>query len=230
MITLAIDTSTARGAVALLRDDKPVAEQAFDRAVPGQNLFDAAVKLLSASGLNAADLGLLAVGLGPGSFTGIRAGIAAVKGLALPRTLPIKGVSSFDALALTALPKMPRDCPQMCVLCDARREEIYCALYDREGRLVRDCRIGTLEAIADEIHNPMWFVSSEITQFKDKLAALFGGFASTCDEPLFPSAAAIGWLAVQRFHADGDRGDEVLDPIYLRVPQFKTLESHSPSG
>src|SRR5438034_377271 len=79
VITLAIDTSTPRGAVALLRDDKPLAEQTFDRSQPKQNLFDTAAKLLSANQLGARDLGLLAVGLGPGSFTGIRGGIAAAK-------------------------------------------------------------------------------------------------------------------------------------------------------
>jgi tRNA threonylcarbamoyladenosine biosynthesis protein TsaB len=223
MITLALDTSTPHGAVALLRDDKPLAEEGFERAAPGQNLFNAATKLLSANQLGAKDLGLLAVGLGPGSFTGIRVGIAAAKGLALPGALPIKGVSSFDALALTALPQMPRDCPQMCVLCDARREEIYYAMYDREGRRVKECRIGTLEAIADEIHNPIWFVSFELEQFKDDIAALFGGFATVCDVAIYPSASALGWLAAQQFHAAGNRGDEQLEPIYLRVPQYKTI-------
>lgn len=223
MITLALDTSTPHGAVALLRDDKPLAEEGFERAAPGQNLFNAATKLLSANQLGAKDLGLLAVGLGPGSFTGIRVGIAAAKGLALPGALPIKGVSSFDALALTALPQMPRDCPQMCVLCDARREEIYYAMYDREGRRVKECRIGTLEAIADEIHNPIWFVSFELEQFKDDIAALFGGFATVCDVAIYPSASALGWLAAQQFHAAGNRGDEQLEPIYLRVPRYKTI-------
>jgi tRNA threonylcarbamoyladenosine biosynthesis protein TsaB len=221
MITLALDTSTFRGAVALLRDDKPLAEEAFDRTKPEQNLFDAAGRLLAANGLMAKDLGLLAVGLGPGSFTGIRAGIAAAKGIALPGKLPLKGVSSYDALALTALPKMPPDCPQMCVMGDARRDEIYYALYNRNGQRVKDCRIATLEAIADEIHNPIWFVSAEMAQFKAELPALFGGFASICDEPLFPSAAAIGWLAVRRVHADSNRGDDNPEPIYLRTPQYK---------
>src|SRR5271155_4578766 len=166
MITLAIDTSTPRGAVALLRDDKPLAEGAFDRSTAGQNLFEAAAKLLAANQLVADDLGLLAVGLGPGSFTGIRVGIAAAKGLALPQKLPIKGASSFDALALTALPNMPRDCPQMCVLGDARRDEIYFAIYDSQGRRVKDCQIATLESVTDEIHHPIWFVSSEIERYK----------------------------------------------------------------
>ncbi len=223
MITLALDTSTSRGAVAVLRDDKPLADEAFDRTKPEQNLFDAAGRLLLANELTAKDLGLLAVGLGPGSFTGIRAGIAAAKGIALVGKLPLTGVSSFDALALAAVPKMPPDCPQMCVMGDARRGEVYFALYDRIGQRVKDCRIATLEAIADEIHNPIWFVSSEMAQFKAKLTMLFGGFASICDKPLFPSAAAVGWLAVRRFHANNNRGDDNPEPIYLRTPQYKRL-------
>jgi tRNA threonylcarbamoyladenosine biosynthesis protein TsaB len=222
MITLAIDTSTPRGAVALLRDDKPLAEATFDRSQPGQNLFDAAAKLLSANQLTPLDIGLLAVGLGPGSFTGIRVGIAAAKGLALPRKLPIAGVSSFDALALTALPKMPGDCPQMCVLCDARRDEIYFAIYDRNGHRVKDCQIAALEAVADEIHHPIWFVSSEIERYKSDLVAQFGGFASVHETPVFPSAAAVGWLAFHRFLDQGSHGDENPEPIYLRTPQYKT--------
>ena len=223
MITLAIDTSTPRGAVALLRDDKPQAEGTFDRSQSGQNLFDTATQLLSANQLRADDLGLLAVGLGPGSFTGIRVGIAAAKGVALPRKLPIKGASSFDALALTALPQMPPDCPQLCVLCDARRDEIYFALYDRQGRCVKKCQIATLEAVADEIHQPIWFVSSEIGRYKDDIIALFGGFGSICEAPVFPSAAAVGWLAYHRFQDDGNRGDENPEPIYLRTAQYKTI-------
>jgi tRNA threonylcarbamoyladenosine biosynthesis protein TsaB len=223
MITLAIDTSTPRGAVALLRDDKPLAEEAFDRSQAGESLFDASAKLLAEHRLGMTDIGLLAVGLGPGSFTGIRAGIAAAKGLALPRKLPIKGASSFDALALTALAKMPRDCPQMCVLGNARRDEIYFALYDREGRRVKDCQIATLEAVADEIHHPIWFVSSEIERYKNDLVTLLGGFASIAETPVFPSAAAVGWLAFHRFRDDGNRGDENAEPIYLRTPQYKTV-------
>ena len=223
MITLAIDTSSPRGAVALLRDDKPLAEGTFDRSPPGQNLFDMAAKLLAANQLLVDDLGLLAVGLGPGSFTGIRVGIASAKGVALPGKLPIKGASSFDALALTALPQMPPDCPQLCVLGDARRDEIYFALYDRQGRCVKKCRIATLEAVADEIHHPIWFVSSEIGRYKDDITALFGGFGSICEAPVFPSAAAVGWLAYHRFQDDGKRGDENPEPIYLRTAEYKTI-------
>lgn len=221
MITLALDTSTPRGAVALLRDDQPLAENIFRRDVPGEHLFGALPQLLAGQSIKPSEIELLAVGIGPGSFTGIRAGIAAVKGLALPQHRPIKAVSSLDAIALAALPQIPVDCPQLCVLGDARREEIYYAIYDRTGRRVRPCQIAPLEALMDEIHAPLWFVSSAIEEFADDLRASLGGFASICPEPVFPSAAALGWLARQRYRADGEQGDERIEPLYLREPQYK---------
>jgi tRNA threonylcarbamoyladenosine biosynthesis protein TsaB len=227
MITLGIDTSTARGSVALLRDEQPLAEEFFWRGdgkgAPASLLFCVIKKLLSSQKLEPRDLSLIAVGIGPGSFTGIRVGIAAAKGLAMPRALPIKAVNSFDALALAALGQMPRDCQQMCVFCDARRDEIYSALYDRDGRRERDCKISALEEIADEIRHPMWFVSSEIERFGDALKETFGGFASICETPLYPSAAPLGRLGVRRFQEDGNRGDAQLEPIYLRTPDYRKL-------
>lgn len=217
MITLAIDTSTARGAVALLRDDKPIAEETFIRADPQQHLFGALQRLR----FTPSEVGLIVVGIGPGSFTGIRAGIAAAKGLALPQSLPIKAVCSFDAVALTALPKMPRDSQQMCVLSDARRDEVYSGLYDRDGRRVRDCQISAIETLADELHNPIWFVSPEIERFGAALREQFGGFASVSDAPVYPSAAALGWLGLRKFETDGRHGDVKLEPIYLRAAEYK---------
>ena len=248
MITLAIDTSTPQGAVALLRDEKPLGEMRFERTRPveprsprAQNspsdlfepaataalrtddLFSAIRALCNTQAIDVGSIDLLAVGRGPGSFTGIRAGIAAAKGMALVKKRPIKGVGSYDALALTALPRLPRDCPQLCVLGDARQDEVYYRIYDPNGRPTSDCKIAALEAIADEIHNPMWFVSSEMAKFADDLRASFGGFATVHQENIYPSAAALGWLAVREFQAGGDRGDDVIEPIYLRETSYRKV-------
>jgi len=191
MITLAFDTSTPRGSVALLRDDETLAERTFVRQRSGDGLFDAIAALCSGFVPD-----LLAVGLGPGSFTGIRAGIAAARGLALSAKTPVVGVSSFDVLALTALPQMPSDAEVLGVVADARRGEVYSALYDRAGRPLRECRISAREEIAD---GPVWFVGAELT----------------------PSAAVLGRLARKKFLANAARGDERLEPIYLRTTEYR---------
>ncbi len=189
---LNIDTSTARGSVAFA--DREIV---FERG----DLFTALQKLAPGN------FEQIVVGVGPGSFTGIRAGIAAAKGLALARGVPVLAACSFDAIARTALPAMPRDCPQLCVLSDARRDEVYFALYDRQGQRIGEVRLGALEAI--EVHNPIWFVSAEIEKYRDVLREVFGGFASVCEQPVFPRAALL-------------RAEKLpLEPMYLRTMEYR---------
>jgi tRNA threonylcarbamoyladenosine biosynthesis protein TsaB len=199
MITLALDTSTTVGSIAILQDDQLLAEETFTR----DGLFPALEKLKHPQPDR------IIVGVGPGSFTGIRAGIAAAKGLALPRKLPVIGVSSFDALALTALPQMPPDCELICVLTDARRGELYCAFYNRTGQRQGDIRIAQLESFADAVHAPIWFVSSDIEQFRATLRESLGGFALVCSEPIYPRAALLTGNSLP------------LEPLYLRETDYK---------
>jgi tRNA threonylcarbamoyl adenosine modification protein YeaZ len=206
MITLALDTSTDRGSVALLRDSKHVDELTFDRQVD-EGLFPALQRL------GAREFDRVAVGLGPGSFTGIRAGIAAAKGLALPGNLPVFGASSFDALALTAAPAMPGDCALICVLADARRGEICYRLYDRAAVPQGEHRLGVIEELADAVHDPIWFIGAEIDRYAVDLTNTLGGFAVVASERRYPSARAVGLLAQS----------PVLEPIYLRQPQYRQL-------
>ena len=210
MITLAMDTSTAQGAVALLDDDRPIAEEHFGR----DGLFDAIRRLP----LDRFDR--LVVGVGPGSFTGIRAGLAAAKGLALPQSVPICAVSSFAALALTALPQLPDPCRQICVIGDARRGEIYFARYDRTGQPVGECRIGTVESLAGELRESTWFVSAEIGRYAEALRPL----GVVCSQPVFPSATVLGRLGqgpAQRFP---------LEPIYLRAAEYRQIPAQPGIG
>lgn len=200
MITLALDTSTARGSVALLRDAQTLTEESFVRTSARDELFAVIARVLA--GL---EPDLIAVGLGPGSFTGIRAGIAAARGLALPGHTPLKGVSSFEALAWTAFPQMPPEAETLCVLADARRGEVYSALYRRDGSVLRACRISTREEVGE---GAAWVVPPEIT----------------------PSAAVLGRLARARFLADGGRGDERLEPIYLRPAQYRQCANSTASS
>jgi tRNA threonylcarbamoyladenosine biosynthesis protein TsaB len=214
MITLALDTSTPRGSVALLRDDETVSEIFFTRERSADGLFDAIAGVLrggtGTNGSNEKCSGnvpgmfrqvpdLIAVGLGPGSFTGIRAGIAAARGLALPRGTPVVGVCSFDATALSALRAMPGDAEILCVWSEARRGEVYRALFGRDGRVVRGCEICARESLGDGLAGKVFLAGPEFT----------------------PGAAAAGRLAREKFLANGRVGDARLEPVYLRATEYR---------
>src|SRR5690349_6667536 len=100
MRTLALDTSTLVGTVAVLEDGALRAEwSASVRASHGETLLPELARTLAQAGLTLAQIDLFAVGLGPGSFTGVRIGVATAKGLALAERKPIVGITSLQVLA-----------------------------------------------------------------------------------------------------------------------------------
>jgi len=123
---LALETATSPGGVALLRGDGSVVERALTPGAPtSESLLPAIDALLRETGVGLAELGGFAVSIGPGSFTGLRVGVATVKGLAFGAEQPIAPVPTLAALACAA---PPADGPVVALL-DARRGEVYAAGY-----------------------------------------------------------------------------------------------------
>lgn len=131
---LAIDGSSARPTVALLgADGERWGAWTQEAGVRGTaQLAVQAGELLAARGLAVADLGGIAVGIGPGSYTGLRAAIAFARGLCHPDGLPLAGIVSVEAAALATLRAHPAADTVVAVL-DARRDECYRADYRRDG-------------------------------------------------------------------------------------------------
>src|SRR5213596_4397042 len=113
MLILAFDTATEIATSALVADGEVLGE----RASRAQTLLEDVDALLRQGGAHPGDLDALAVGVGPGSFTGVRIGLAAARGLALSLDLPIAGVSTLEALAAGAPGAVP--------VVDARRREVF---------------------------------------------------------------------------------------------------------
>jgi tRNA threonylcarbamoyladenosine biosynthesis protein TsaB len=129
MILLAFDTSTATTVVALCRDGREPLEARDDprpdeRPGHATRLLPLAAKLLAAAGIDWSELERIAVGVGPGTFTGLRVGLATAHGLAQSLVVPLVGVSSLRALALGG----PRERPVLAAI-DARRGEVFLAGY-----------------------------------------------------------------------------------------------------
>ena len=124
MLTLAFDTATEAATSALVADGEVLGE----RVSRAQTLLEDVDALLRQGGAHPRDLDALAVGVGPGSFTGVRIGLAAARGLGLALDLPAAGVSTLNALAAGAPGAVP--------VIDARRHEVFALLGDEPVVLV----------------------------------------------------------------------------------------------
>ena len=125
---LALDTSTPRAAIALARADGAVDVAETDPALRhGRGLIPAIRDLLRGAGLRAADLDALAVGLGPGSYTGLRVGVTAAKALAYAAGCPLVGLDSLEAIARNA----PPAALLVAVAADAQRGDLFAADFRR---------------------------------------------------------------------------------------------------
>lgn len=124
---LSIEMSTPTASLALLENDRAVGHRRWDESRRCQDLFPALAELFRELGVTAESIGLFAVGLGPGSFTGIRMALSAVRGMALPGTVPVAGLNSAEAIAWDACAEA--GCATVTVLGDARRSRLWVARY-----------------------------------------------------------------------------------------------------
>jgi tRNA threonylcarbamoyladenosine biosynthesis protein TsaB len=211
MPILALDTCTERCSVALLNEGRLVAELGIKvQSGHAGTLLKIIDSLLEMAGCPSATIGLIAVGRGPGSFTGIRIGIATAKGLATALACPLKGICSLDAMVRAALPV---EMPIMPVM-DARKGEVFCALYSAEG--VRQSPYLNIppENIHDYISGPTLFLGNGLELYADLLARTLGPHFRPAPEALwYPKAAIIGIMASE----NPDQAEADVNPLYIRA-------------
>ncbi|MDF1535236.1 MAG: tRNA (adenosine(37)-N6)-threonylcarbamoyltransferase complex dimerization subunit type 1 TsaB [bacterium] len=147
MIILAADTSTTSGSVAVSGSDGTVHAVELDPALPhSQTLLPGIQRALAAAGLSREDVQAVAVGIGPGAFTGLRVGLATLKGWSAAAGLPMVPVVSLDA---AALPLLRMGVPAM-VVSDARKGEVYAACYPRLDEHGLPVRKGEIDLVPIE--------------------------------------------------------------------------------
>src|SRR5215467_12211581 len=191
VLTLAFDTATAVATSALVDDDEVLGE----RVSRAQTLLEDVDALLRQAGAHPSDLDRLVVGLGPGSFTGVRIGLAVARGLALSLDVPGSGVSTLAALRAGA--------PEAVPVVDAKRREVF-ALVGGEPCVVAPQELALEEGAV--------CVGDGATRYRSLLEQRGAVVPPDDDERHLPRA---------RFHAAlaGEPGSvEELEPLYLRVP------------
>ena len=219
-MTLALETTAEPAGVALLSGEELLDERKLGRGTRhGVELLPAVADLLRGQKKTPSDLSLVAVSLGPGSFTGIRIGLAAGRSLAHFAGARIVGVPTLDALAEEAPPGHPR----IAVVIDAGRGEIYGAVFDLKSKVLRPeagPAVLAAEEWAERISGPAWLVGDAPLRYP----GLFEreGVVLAPPERYPPSPVTIGRLG-RRAARSPSGGDEGLEPIYLRPPAAKTI-------
>ena len=218
MNILAIDTAGKTAAVAVMRDDTLLYEAAANNGLThSETLLPMADAALRACALRCADIDVYGVTAGPGSFTGLRIGLAAVKGMALPRQTPCAGVSTLEALACGLA-----GAGTVIGALDARRGQVYWAAFDLEShaRLTPDAAAPaeSLENFVFACKKPLIFVGDGAflcyNRFKDVPGVL------PCPQPLCVLRGAGVALAARRAALAGQTvPPAALLPDYHRLSQ-----------
>jgi tRNA threonylcarbamoyladenosine biosynthesis protein TsaB len=222
--TLALDTSTVRGSVALLQSKEVLAElRLASPETHAARLLRSIEVLLEMAGWELRDVGLVAAGLGPGSFTGIRIGLSTALGLAQTLKIPFAGISGLDALAY--------QCAGLSgtigVIMDAQRGQIYFGEYVSNACRVR--RVGApglyfpADLKAGLVRKKMWLIGDGLQRHGDALGLDSRNSRVVDSQPFV--AASIGRLAIER-KSSWRTGDYlVCDPLYIRPP-----DAHKPKS
>ena len=210
---MAVETSTLAGGVALLDGERVIGECLLDvRVTHSERLMPAIDRLLRDAAWTTASLEGLAVAVGPGSFTGLRIGLSAVKGLAWALGIGVAAVPTLDALAAS----LPFAMHPVCPVLDARRNEVYCSRYRWDGATMRrewDYLALTPESLAARLTEPTILLGDRAQAIPSRHARV------APPHRRMPSAAAVGVLGLVRFHAGEIVSAGELSPFYLRPSQ-----------
>jgi tRNA threonylcarbamoyladenosine biosynthesis protein TsaB len=220
---LGIDAATADAAVALARDGEVLHEAAVPPGPDGRpqhsRVLLAEVERAVEAGGGWDEVERIAVGIGPGSFTGLRIGIATARALAQARGLPIAGVGSLEALA-RGIAEHPDAAGSVLPVLDARRGQVFAALYERGGTEIWPPLVTEPEELADRLRtvdSALLAAGDGSVRFAAELEAA-GVVVASPDDPVHRIAArhlcALGETAA-------GEAPEGIEPIYLREPDAK---------
>ena len=177
--------------------------------------------LITACGTGFQDLTAIAVATGPGSFTGLRVGLSAAKGLAHALEAPLIGIPSLPALASQIFhASLP-----VCAVLDSRKDEFFCATYRlQEGLPVptRETAALGLHAFAESFPETTLFVGNDFSRQGPLLTDILGARAVLAPSSAWClRASSVGLLALDRLKSRKFDDPEALDPIYLRPPDIR---------
>jgi tRNA threonylcarbamoyladenosine biosynthesis protein TsaB len=214
MVVLALDTTTPAGSCALAVDGIVVREEASDVSLPPATRLPLDLMTILEHGrMRLGDVDAFAVATGPGSFTGLRIGIATMQGLAFAAGKPLVGVSALDALARIAVTEAAGR--RIATWVDAWRGEVYAALYDGEREVEAPVVASPEKVLKTFRGTPTIFIGDGATTYRDEIHRAMGegGHVATMPTPLLAGTIAA-WAAMSA--ADAYSPPHAIRPLYVR--------------
>lgn len=220
MIILSIDSSTPVAGVAIVDERKIWAENFLNTGYThSEKLLPMIAQTLEQAKLTIADIDAIAVTKGPGSFTGLRIGMATVKGLAQVTGAKLIGIPTLDALAYNLWGYQGLICP----ILNARRQEVYTAFYEMQNNVL--VRVSDYVAISPEklalklleLDKPIWFLGDGVLEYKELLAARLSEQAHWVPlNNLLTRASSVAILGLEEIKKGKEDDLFSLEPFYLR--------------
>lgn len=217
-LILCIETSTTVCSVALAQNHRVLSELREDTPNAHSTLLTVLIeKLLAQTGYQAEDLDALAVSSGPGSYTGLRIGVSVAKGICFAIDKPLIAITSLEILTAHFLQKAPdvTDQDLLCPMIDARRMEVYSALYRNNLSVAREVLAEIIDENsyqADLKHQRIYFFGDGAAKCRATIAHPHAHFV----EDVVPLASAMASLAVSRFEAKLCEDVAYFEPFYLK--------------
>lgn len=219
MKLLTIDTSTTSCSVAFSIGEKIVSErQGNNGKTLSSRVLDFVSGVLDEAGVTTDELDGIGVAIGPGSFTGLRVGVATAKGLAMAAGKPVAGFSSLAMLAMN----LPWAVHPVCPMFDARKNEIYCGLYDcrdAPSPLVQD-RVVPPAHFLQGLEGPVIFAGEGAVRYRELIVDILGERAIFAPFPANTPRASAGAFLASRAFARGEAvTSDLLLPAYIRLSE-----------
>ncbi len=215
MNILAIDTSSVYASCAVMCDGVVVSEKvSLSGLVHSKSIMPLVEDCLKSANVEIEDIDIFACVAGPGSFTGVRIGVCVIKGLAQSFNKPCAQINTLDCLSLNA------PYSYVCPIMDARRGQVYCAVYDN-GELLREHDVCPIEDVLSFVKGKKClFLGDGVKAFKEKITEVLGEDAVfSLPQHNYTRAASALYLAQKAYENNTLVSAAAIDAIYLRKPQ-----------
>lgn len=215
---LAIDTSSKVSGVAIISEEKILAEFNTNNSLThSQTIMPMVKAALDCSNIDISEIDVMAACVGPGSFTGLRIGISAIKGMAFLKNLPCVGVSTLKALAYNLIEYNG----VVCAIMDARCNQVYTACFEKGKRITDDQAISIeqLEQQLSEINSKIILVGDGAKMHYNRLKESIKNLEIADSHNVLNRAASVALAAIDSYNnGEINTLDELL-PNYLRLAQ-----------